>query len=57
MGTAQLKQRPEMLSVTDLAIRNQLTYRTAWERTLRGDFGQPEKIGRRLYVRASAVEK
>ena len=40
-----------LISVADLAIREGLTYQQAYNRALRREFGQLERIEGRLYVR------
>jgi hypothetical protein len=47
--TAEQK-RGDLLSITDLAIRNSSTYRAEFDRVTRGEYGRPVRIGSRLFV-------
>jgi hypothetical protein len=40
----------ERLTITDLALRERLSYQAARDRALKGEFGSVERIGTRLYV-------
>ena len=40
----------DRISVPDLAMREGLSYRRAYECALRGDFGRPERVDGRVYV-------
>jgi hypothetical protein len=43
-------KRENLLSVTDLAIRNSAKYGQTRDEVLRGAFGRPVRIGSRLFV-------
>ena len=45
------------LTITDLAIRKGLGYQVARERALRGEYGQVERVGGRLYVTPASESK
>ncbi len=44
-------QKPELKSLTDLAVEHRLTYFQVYNAALRGEYGPVVREGRRLYVR------
>lgn len=51
------RQEERLVSVTDLAIEHRISYRSCFERVVRGDFGPVERVGNRLYVRRAPTVK
>jgi hypothetical protein len=44
-------------ATADLAICERITYGAACDRALRGDYGTPERIGSRLFIRLASSER
>jgi hypothetical protein len=50
MPKAHEQKRNDLVSVTHIAIRNSETYRAAFDRVTRGEYGRPIRVGTRLFV-------